>query len=540
MSIIQNPVLRGFNPDPCVCRGKDAWYIAVSTFEWYPGVLIYESKDFVNWELKATPLDRLSQLNLIGEQPSGGIWAPALSYHDGLYWLVYTDTKAWKGEQKISPLRDMHNYLVTAPDIAGPWSEPVHLVSGGYDPSLFHDESGKKWLAYIRRDFRGIYEDLFAGIILREYSVEEQKLIGEEHVIYKGANLKTDYFMKCQIYEAPHLLKKDDWYYLITAEGGTGYTHATCVSRSRDLFGPYELHPDTPMLTSRDATGRRIQRTGHGNLVEGPNGQWYMTYLGSRPIDTQPKRSPLGRETCIAPIEWRADWPQLGVGGVVPAESFEIGSDIEQTLDSSWAIDFAQCAALPLELQSLRIPKSDDWCNLHERPGYLRVRGQESPTSRFHQSLLACRIRDWQFEVETALEFSPRSYLHMAGLMARYDENTFYYLFVTRDDDGTKILSYMEMDAGSFAYSNRLATLPEASEIGLRVRVVDAKLRFFYRSNGDQWTDLGLEKDFTKLSDEYATPIGFTGAFAGITVNDMLGFREPADFRLFSYRQLPG
>ncbi|MGF6640365.1 family 43 glycosylhydrolase [Paraburkholderia sp. MM6662-R1] len=96
MSTIQNPVLRGFNPDPCVCRGKDAWHIAVSTFEWYPGVLIYESKDFVNWELKATPLDRLSQLNLIGEQPSGGIWAPALSYHDGLYWLVYTDTKAWK------------------------------------------------------------------------------------------------------------------------------------------------------------------------------------------------------------------------------------------------------------------------------------------------------------------------------------------------------------------------------------------------------------------------------------------------------------
>ncbi|OLL28376.1 glycoside hydrolase family 43 [Burkholderia sp. SRS-W-2-2016] len=540
MSIIQNPVLRGFNPDPCICRGKDAWYIAVSTFEWYPGVLIYESKDFVNWELKATPLDRLSQLNLIGEQPSGGIWAPALSYHDGLYWLVYTDTKAWKGEQKISPLRDMHNYLVTAPDITGPWSEPVHLVSGGYDPSLFHDDTGKKWLAYIRRDFRGIHADLFAGIIVREYSVDEQRLIGEERVIYEGANLQTDYFMKCQIYEAPHLMKKDDWYYLITAEGGTGYTHATCVSRSRDIFGPYEFHPQTPMLTSRDANERRIQRTGHGNLVEGPHGQWYMTYLGSRPLDAQTKRSPLGRETCIASIEWRDGWPCLTGSSVIPSESFTVESAVEQNLDSSWHVNFSRCATLPLELQSLRAPKSDAWCNLNERPGYLRIRGQESPTSRFHQSLLACRVRDWQVEVETALEFSPSSYLHMAGLMARYDESTFYYLFITRDDDGTKILSYMEMDAGSFAYNNRLAVLPENGETGLRLRIEDAKLRFSYRTDDGTWTELGLDKDFTKLSDEYATPIGFTGAFVGITANDMLGFREPADFRFFSYRQLPG
>lgn len=538
MSLIQNPILRGFNPDPCVCRGKDAWYIAVSTFEWYPGVLIYESKDFVNWELRANPLDRLSQLNLIGEQPSGGVWAPALSYHDGLYWLVYTDTKAWKGEQKISPLRDMHNYLVTAPDITGPWSEPVHLVSGGYDPSLFHDEStGKKWLGYIRRDFRGIYEDLFAGIILREYSASEQRLVGEEHVIYKGANLRTDYFMKCQIYEAPHLLRKDDWYYLITAEGGTGYTHATCVSRSRDILGPYELHPDTPMLTSRDANGR-IQRTGHGNLVEGPHGQWYMPYLGSRPIDGPVKRSPLGRESCMAPIEWRDGWPCLATGGVVPAESFEIDSEVEQQLDTSWTVDFGQCEAIPLELQSLRIPKSEDWCNLRERPGYLRIRGQESPTSRFHQSLLACRIRDFAFEVETSLEFTPTTYLHMAGVMARYDENTFYYLFITRDDDGTKILSYMEMDAGSYSYQNRLATLPDSGEIGLRIHVEDTKLRFAYQVKDGAWTDTGLEKDFTRLSDEYATPIGFTGAFAGITVNDMLGFKTPADFRFFSYRPI--
>jgi xylan 1,4-beta-xylosidase len=535
MSVIQNPVLRGFNPDPCVCRGKDAWYIAVSTFEWYPGVLIYKSSDFVNWKLTANPLDRLSQLNLIGEQPSGGVWAPALSYHDGLYWLVYTDTKAWKGEQKNMPVRDMHNYLVTAPEITGPWSDPVHLVSGGFDPSLLHEANGKKWLAYIRRDFRGIYQDLFAGIILREYSVEERKLIGEERVIYKGANLKTDYFLKCQIYEAPHLLKKGGWYYLITAEGGTGYTHATCVSRSRELFGPYELHPDTPMLTTRDTDGP-IQRAGHGNLVEGPRGQWFMTYLGSRPISGETKRSPLGRESCIAPIEWRDEWPCLASGGVVPSESFEVESDIEQQLNSNWMVDFGKCATLPLELQSLRIPKSNGWCTLAERPGYLRIRGQESPMSRFHQSLLACRVRDWEFEVETAFEFSPVSYLNMAGLMARYDENTFYYVFVTRHDDGKKILSFMEMDAGSFTYSHHIATLPQDGEIQLKLRVEAGKLRFFHRTSEEDWSDLGLEKDFTKLSDEYATPIGFTGAFAGITVNDMLGFRQHADYRLFVYR----
>jgi len=170
LTIIRNPILPGFNPDPSICRVGEDYYIAVSTFEWFPGVGIYHSKDLKNWRLVSRPLNRISQLNMMGNPNSGGVWAPALSYSEGQFWLIFTDVKVTEGQWK-----DCHNYLVTCDTIDGEWSEPIYLNSSGFDPSLYHDESGKKYLVNMKWDHR-LHHHNFYGIALQEYDVEQQKL----------------------------------------------------------------------------------------------------------------------------------------------------------------------------------------------------------------------------------------------------------------------------------------------------------------------------------------------------------------------------
>jgi xylan 1,4-beta-xylosidase len=551
MATIRNPIIRGSAPDPCACVGHDgAFYIAVSTFEWFPGVNIYRSADLVSWALAAAPLDRLSQLSMEGESPSAGIWAPALSWADGKYWLLYTDTKNWHGEPRIgTPLRDQYNYLVTAERIEGPWSDPIFLTGGGYDPSLFHDDDGRKYLAYARRDYRRPDENVFEGIMLQEYDAAAGKLVGDCRPIYRGANLPIDYFIKSQIYEGPHIHKREGLYYLITAEGGVGSTHATCVSRSRSLWGPYEPHPERhPFLTASGSDGP-LKRAGHGNIFTGPGGRDYMTFLCARPVAGS-KRSPLGRETGLAPIEWRGGWPYLaGASGASnrPPEFFEIpdGASVQKGAAGSGngeyggSIDFSSIEKLPLELQSLRVPFDPSWCSLGgDRPGFFRMYGRDSPVSRFRQSMAARRIRDFSFEAETELEFDPECHLQFAGLMLRYDESAFFYIHVTRiAETGEKVIAYMEQLDGAFQdYRGRIAVLEGGLPLSLRAVCHDCSIRFSWSQGGGAFVDCGLEKDLCALSDEAMRPIGFTGAFAAIAASDMLGKRTPADFKRFDYR----
>src|SRR3954466_5084771 len=277
---IENPILKGFNPDPSIVRVGDDYYIATSTFEWFPGVQIHHSRDLVNWRLLSRPLVRPSQLNLLGDGDSCGIWAPCLTYADGLFHLIYTDVKRYgrasaPGAGGGTTFRDFHNYLVTSPTIEGPWSDPIFLNSSGFDPSLFHDDDGRKYLLNMLWDHRpGPIR--FAGIMLQEYSVNERKLIGERANIFKGTPLGFT--------EAPHLYNRNGWYYLLTAEGGTGWGHAVTLARSRTLMGPYELHPEVHILTARNRPDVELQRTGHADLVDTQAGQTYMVYLCGRPL----------------------------------------------------------------------------------------------------------------------------------------------------------------------------------------------------------------------------------------------------------------
>ncbi|WP_339644503.1 glycoside hydrolase family 43 protein, partial [uncultured Pelagibacterium sp.] len=265
----QNPILPGFNPDPSICRVGEDYYIATSTFEWFPGVQIHHSKDLANWALLTRPLTRKSQLDMRGNPDSCGIWAPCLTHNGEKFWLVYTDVK-----RKDGNFKDAHNYIVTADEITGPWSEPIYVNSSGFDPSLFHDDDGKKWFVNMLWDHREGYHR-FAGIALQEFDPVAGRLVGERKNIFKGSPLK--------LVEGPHLYKRDGWYYLLTAEGGTGYEHAATLARSRNIDGPYELHPDMYLVTAKDNPLNPLQRAGHGDIVETPDGQTYLVHLTGRP-----------------------------------------------------------------------------------------------------------------------------------------------------------------------------------------------------------------------------------------------------------------
>ena len=318
--MIRNPILPGFNPDPSIVRVGDDYYIATSTFEWYPGVQIHHSRDLANWELVTRPLTRKSQLDMRGDPDSCGIWAPCLTHDGTLFYLVYTDVK-----RKDGSFKDAHNYIVTAPAIEGPWSDPVYVNSSGFDPSLFHDDDGRKWFVNMLWDHRA-RPLLFAGIALQEYDPKAKKLVGPRKNIFQGTELK--------LVEGPHLYKRNGWYYLLTAEGGTGYEHACTFARSRKIDGPYELHPQKHILTAKDAPLNEVQRSGHGDIVDTPDGKTYLVHLMGRPT-TQKRRCVLGRETGIQEAEWRDDWLWVKNG---PVPSIEV--NVPGTSTSS-------CATLP-------------------------------------------------------------------------------------------------------------------------------------------------------------------------------------------------
>ena len=309
MYTITIPVLTGFNPDPSMCRQGEDYYIATSTFEWFPGVRIYHSRDLKNWSLVSTPLDRVSMLDMKGNPDSGGIWAPCLSYADGLFWLLYTDVKIVD-----SPWKNGRNYLVTAPSVEGPWSEPIAMGNGGFDPSLFHDSDGRKYYIYRPWGPRH-HSDPHCTIVMQEYFPQTQTLAKTRKTLFTGTDLRYT--------EGAHLYRKEGWYYLLVAEGGTSYEHAVVVLRAKNIDGPYELSPEVTLMSSWHLPENPLQKSGHGSLLETHTGEWYMAYLVSRP-----QRLPgvpllasggrgycsLGRETGITPVAWRDGWPVIEGG----------------------------------------------------------------------------------------------------------------------------------------------------------------------------------------------------------------------------------
>ena len=533
---IKNPILPGFNPDPSILRVGDDYYIATSTFEWFPGVQIHHSRDLVHWRLLSRPLNRASQLNMLGDPDSCGVWAPCLTYADGLFWLIYTDVKRYgrtttAGASGAS-LRDFHNYLVTASRIDGDWSDPVYLNSSGFDPSLFHDDDGRKYLVNMQWDHRpGV--NRFAGIVLQEYSHGEGKLVGPAHLIFRGTSIGLT--------EGPHLYKRDGYYHLLTAEGGTGWGHAVTMARSRELTGPYELHPEVYVLTARHRPDIELQRAGHADIVETQNGETYMVHLCGRPLRNR-GRCVLGRETAIQKMAWSADgWLRTADNGGVPLSEVTAPALAPHPFPKPPERADFDHATLPLDFQWLRSPWPDELFSLTERPGHLRLYGRETIGSLFRQSLVARRQQAICYSAATVIEFEPDNFQQAAGLVCYYNGAKFHYLYVSHDQTLGKhirIMSCLPDSVQSDAFSAPVQ-VPMGVPIELRVEIDFERLYFAYRLPGDRWTKLPGPLDASVLSDEAAAPgtPNFTGAFVGICCQDHSGTRHPADFDYFEYRE---
>lgn len=528
--MIQNPVLPGFNPDPSICRVGNDYYIATSTFEWYPGVQIHHSTDLVNWTLVCRPLRRAAQLDMRGNPDSCGVWAPCLSHANDKFWLVYTDVKRLDGNFK-----DAHNYIVTSPTIDGEWSDPMYANSSGFDPSLFHDDDGRKWFTNMLWNHRGgsvggnPVNPAFDGILLQEFDASAGRLTGSVKTIFEGSPLG--------LVEAPHLFKRNNWYYLTVAEGGTGYSHAVTLARSKKLDGSYELHPDHHVITAKDAPDNALQRTGHGQYVETPDGQTYHTFLCSRPLLNH--RSPLGRETGIEKCVWRDDWLYLEHNATLARETVPAPSpDTLYVAPKFQRRDFK--TKLPDEFQWLRTPHPE---RLFELTGNaLRLTARESLGSWFEQSLVARRQEHHAFNASTELTFSPESYQQAAGLIYYYNRHKFHFIGVTWHETLGRVLTIMSCNGDwpdgqlDFPLTQPIA-LGNTKSIELGILVDHALMHFRYRCD-DKWHTITPPLDASVISDEAGRGehASFTGAFVGMAAFDTSGAAITADYRYFDYQ----
>lgn len=531
MGTIRNPILPGFHPDPSMIFHDGWFYIANSTFEWFGGVEINRSKDLSVWEHVGRPLSTRRHLDMLGNPESGGIWAPCLTYADGLFWLIFTDVKTWADE----PFKDAHNYVTTARDVKGPWSEPVFLNSSGFDPSLFHDDDGKKWYVNMEWDYRQPGTKKFTGILLQQFDPDSMSLTGPITKIFRGSEIGS--------VEGPHLYKKDGWYYLLTAEGGTVYEHAVSVARSRKIDGPYELHPENPLCSSRGDPSLYLQKAGHGSWCEGPDGKWFLAYLVGRPLPGT-QRCVLGRETAIAELEWKAGWPYLKGGSNKPPATVDVPWSASRRKSENIEYRFTQTSSVEqdqffVDFMTLRIPFDAERYSLDARRGFLRIFGRDSLISRHEQSLVARRQTDFSFRAETRVEFAPASFQEMAGLVYRYGERDWYYLRMSwNEKTGKPSVGILAMDNGHFSMPlGEAEPAFEGTALRLRAEVRYRTLEFSYMVDGGEWQRIGETFDASILSDEYGG-LGFTGAFVGMACQDLRCRKAFADFEYFRYEAL--
>lgn len=307
----QNPIIPGFYPDPSVCFAKGKFYLVTSTFQYFPGVALFESADLVNWSQIGHVLTRPSQLPLTGAVSSAGIFAPTIRYNNGTFYMVTTNTTTGR------------NFYVTTNDIHGEWSEPIIVDQDGIDPSLYF-EDGK---AYFMSN--GTADDGTGGVIQCEIDINTGEKLTPSRCLWQGSGGR--------FLESPHLYKIGSYYYLMAAEGGTEYGHMITYARSSSLWGTFEGYSGNPVLTNRNKGGFRLQGMGHGDLIQKPDtGEWFILHLGFRQIGDWEAYHHIGRETFLTPVNFRKDgWFTAGNDGTTEAE-YEIQGDFTQNRPTSF------------------------------------------------------------------------------------------------------------------------------------------------------------------------------------------------------------
>ena len=408
MKTFKNPILSGFYPDPSICRAGDDYYMVTSTFTYFPGVPVFHSKDLVHWKQIGNALHRPEHAKLTGEV-SRGIFAPTIRYNEGVFYMITTNVSHGG------------NFLVTATNPGGPWSNPYFLEgANGIDPSLFFDDDGKCYYHGTgdRREGAKYYGD--NEIYLQELDLNTMKLVGERYAIWHSA-------LKDAVWpEGPHIYKKDGYYYLMISEGGTGPDHAITIARSKNLTDYYQGYRSNPILTHRHLGSKYpIVNVGHGDLVETQNGEWWMVLLASRPYGGHFRN--LGRETFLVPVEWENGWPVVnyGIGLVLDEDRFPNLTPVPVSDENSF--DFTKINEFPVNMLFLRNPVMEDY----KFDNGLNLRLSKNPITQLDNpvSFYAIRQQHMNFEVSTTLDFTPANENQAAGLVI-YQSSAFHYQFL--------------------------------------------------------------------------------------------------------------
>jgi xylan 1,4-beta-xylosidase len=497
-----NPVLPGFYPDPSICRVGQDYYLVTSSFEYFPGVPIFHSRDLVHWRQIGYCLTRASQLLLAGVRSSGGIFAPTIRYHNGLFYMVTTNVP------------DGGNFYVFTDDPAGEWSEPVHLRQGGIDPSLCFDGERVYLTGSDGWPNPSIYQC--------EIDIKSGQQLTETRLLWRGSGGRYP--------EGPHLYHIGDWYYLMIAEGGTEYGHMETVARSRSPWGPFEACPHNPILTHRNHGTHPLQGTGHADLIEAHDGSWWLVFLAFRPQHGNYHH--LGRETCLAPLTWTEDgWPVVSAEKTVDVNVQTNVVLPQQKVEAEPVRDDFVDPYLRLCWNFLRNPYAEDW-SLTERPGWLRLYGSSRTLDSLDSpAFVGRRQQHFQVSVRTLLEFRPEQEGHEAGLTVLMNEQHHYEIAVTLEH-GERCVIVRRRIGDLVAIVTR--TVIEEGPIELEIRAESDSYSFLYAKVGEPMRRMASGAT-RYLSTEVAG--GFTGVYLGMYATGNGGGKtSPADFDWFEYR----
>lgn len=502
-----NPVISGFHPDPSVCKVREDFYLVTSSFEYFPGIPIFHSRDLVHWEQIGHVLTRESQLPLTRQHsyvPSQGIYAPTIRHHNGRFYVITTN------------ITIMKSFYVWADQPEGPWSEPIFIEGlRGYDPSLFFDDDGKVYLT--AAGFPGAGPE---GILQAEIDIESGKILSESQFIWEGTGGSSP--------EGPHLYKIKDWYYLMIAEGGTELGHMVTIARSRSAYGPFESNPNNPILSNRSSK-KQIQATGHADLVQGTDGSWWAVFLGIRPVK-KTKLHHLGRETNLAPVEWSDEgWPVIGNNGRAEVEHDAKTLPLS-TPESSQEIEDFDSKSLAQVWNFYRNPLVDSW-SLTEKPGSLTLYGQPCTLNDTKSpAFVGRRQQHFNCVVSTLMEFSPHQDGEEAGLTVFMNEN-FHYDLAKTVQQGKSIILFRRRVGSLWVVEKEIEY--DDQSIVLKVKATDTNFTFSYATaNGEENVIGSGETAF--LSTQIAG--GFTGIyFAMYATGNGKASTTPAHFDYFKY-----
>jgi xylan 1,4-beta-xylosidase len=503
----KNPIIPGFYPDPSICRVNDDYYIVTSSFEYFPGVPIFHSKDLVHWEQIGYVLTRKSQLPLEKTRSSGGIYAPTIRYHDGTFYMVTTNVDGGG------------NFYVTAKDPKGPWSEPIWLDKEDADPSLFFDDDGT---VYYTRQKAG----RFGYIGQRTLNPKTGKLEGDLKNIWAGTGGIWP--------EGPHLYKINGKYYVLVSEGGTSYEHKVTIARSDSPWGPFESNPNNPILTHEKLPSSPIQATGHADLVETPDG-WWMVCLGIRPQGGRFHH--IGRETFLMPVEWNEDgWPVVNHNSTIdltmPAPKLPHTVFKELPVRDNFDSD-----KLAIQWNFLRNPYEGDF-SLTEHPGYLRLNGSAvTLNDKDSPAFVGCRQTSFNCLTSTKLEFDPKQENEEAGLAVRTFDGFYYIIGLTLQNNQRKVF-FKKVLKGQIVDSVQYVDI-EPGPVILSVKAEPLSYEFSCQSSKGKRQILGtaLTKGLSVEEIGFDQGMCFTGAYFGMYASgNGKKNTSPADFDWFEYK----